>query len=44
MYIDLRGFHKTYFGDMPNLETISKTFFKNCLEGSSPLFGNGWRG
>ena len=44
MYVDLRDFHKTYFGDVPNLETASKTFFKSCLEGSNPLFGNGWRG
>jgi hypothetical protein len=39
---DLRDFHKTYFGDVPNLETASKTFFEHCLEGSNPLFGDGW--
>ena len=44
MYVDLRDFHKTYFGSVRNLETASKTFFKDCLEGSNPLFGNGWRG
>jgi hypothetical protein len=44
MYVDLRDFHKTYFGDVANLETASKTFFKDCLEGSNPLFSDGWRG
>jgi hypothetical protein len=43
MYVDLRGFHKTYFGSVPNLETVSKKFFEDCLEGSDPLFDNGWR-
>ncbi len=43
MYVGLPDFHKTYFGDVPNLETASKTFFKGCLEGNSPLFSNGWR-
>jgi len=28
---------------VPNLETASKTFFENCLEGSNPLFSKGWR-
>ncbi len=40
IYVDLRDFHKKYFGDVPNLETASKTFFKDCLEGSNPLFGD----
>jgi hypothetical protein len=44
MYVGLRDFHKTYFGDVPKLETASKTFFEDCLEGSNPLFSNGWRG
>ncbi|SPQ24624.1 97c9ee06-2340-46e8-9cfe-007cd5817b15 [Thermothielavioides terrestris] len=44
MYVDLRDFHKTYFGSVPNLETASKTFFEHCLEGSNPLFNNGWTG
>ena len=29
---------------VPNLEIASKTFFKESLEGSDPLFDNGWRG
>lgn len=44
MYVDLRDFHKTYFGNVQNLETASKTFFEECLQGSDPLFGNGWKG
>jgi hypothetical protein len=44
MYVDLRDFHKTYFGGVPNLEPASETFFKDCLEGSNPLFDNGWMG
>ncbi|KAK4243176.1 hypothetical protein C7999DRAFT_44951 [Corynascus novoguineensis] len=44
MYVGLQDFHKAYFGDVPNLETASKTFFEDCLEGSNPLFSNGWKG
>ncbi|KAK4095936.1 hypothetical protein N658DRAFT_519472 [Parathielavia hyrcaniae] len=45
MYVGLQDFYKTYFGDVPNLETASETFFRqNCLGGSNPLFCNGWRG
>ncbi|KAK4095776.1 hypothetical protein N658DRAFT_570173 [Parathielavia hyrcaniae] len=44
MYVGLQDFYKSYFGDVPNLETASETFFKqNCLGGSNPLFSNGWR-
>ncbi|KAH6628305.1 hypothetical protein F5144DRAFT_303988 [Chaetomium tenue] len=45
MYVGLRDFHKTYFGDVPNLEAASRAFFDQCSDGShSPLFSNGWRG
>ncbi|EJT69172.1 hypothetical protein GGTG_13281 [Gaeumannomyces tritici R3-111a-1] len=44
MYVGLRDLYKTYFGDVPNLETASETFFEDCLGGSNPLFKNGWRG
>ncbi|KAH6838333.1 hypothetical protein B0I37DRAFT_449739 [Chaetomium sp. MPI-CAGE-AT-0009] len=44
LYIDLRDFHKAYFSSVPNLETASNTFFNGCLEGSDPLFQDGWRG
>ncbi|KAL2755485.1 hypothetical protein ACRALDRAFT_1051127 [Sodiomyces alcalophilus JCM 7366] len=44
LYVGLRDFHKTYFGDVPSLETASQLFFEDCSKGSNPLFGNGWRG
>lgn len=45
VYVGLRDFYKTYFGDVPNLEAASRAFFNQCSEGSSsPLFSNGWRG
>lgn len=44
MYVGLRDFHKTYFGDVRNLQTASETFFSHCLEGSNPLFHDGWSG
>ncbi|KAK4031149.1 hypothetical protein C8A01DRAFT_51646 [Parachaetomium inaequale] len=40
IYIRLPDFHKIYFSDVPNLETVSKTFFKSYLEGNNPLFSN----
>ncbi|KAK3897955.1 dual serine/threonine and tyrosine protein kinase, partial [Staphylotrichum tortipilum] len=43
MYVDLRDFHKAYFGSLPNLATASKTFFDDCFEGTSPLFDGGWK-
>ncbi|KAH7000856.1 hypothetical protein EDB80DRAFT_581085 [Ilyonectria destructans] len=44
MYVGLRNFHETYFGDVADLETASEAFFKQCHEGSNPLFDDGWRG
>ncbi|KAL2415158.1 hypothetical protein ABEF91_003133 [Exophiala dermatitidis] len=44
MYVGLRGFHETYFGEVTGLETASEAFFKHCIEGSDPLFDDGWRG
>lgn len=44
MYVGLPHFHETYFGDVLHLETASKTFFKDCSEGSNPLFSDGWNG
>jgi len=41
LYIRLRDFHKTYFSDVPKLDTASKTFFEHYLEGNNPLFSNG---
>ncbi|OBS20584.1 hypothetical protein FPOA_06941 [Fusarium poae] len=44
MYIGIRNFHDVYFGVVTGLETASQMFFKQCLEGSDPLFKDGWRG
>ncbi|KAM3510064.1 hypothetical protein MY11210_006070 [Beauveria gryllotalpidicola] len=44
MYVGLRDFHKTYFGDVAALEVSSKAIFKQCLEGSDALFNDGWKG
>ncbi|KAJ4307335.1 hypothetical protein N0V88_000718 [Collariella sp. IMI 366227] len=44
MYVGLRDFHETYFGSVPHLATASKTFFDDCLGGSSLLFDDGWMG
>ncbi|KAJ2896866.1 hypothetical protein MKZ38_005118 [Zalerion maritima] len=44
MYVGLRHFHDTYFGGMADLHTASNVLFKLCLEGSDPLFQDGWRG
>ena len=44
LHVDLRDFHKTYFGDVADLETASGAFFKQCLENNDPLFDDGWRG
>ncbi|KAH7118143.1 hypothetical protein B0J13DRAFT_652576, partial [Dactylonectria estremocensis] len=41
MYVGLRNFHETYFGDVADLETASEAFFKQCQEGSNPLFDEG---
>ncbi|PHH49261.1 hypothetical protein CFIMG_006234RA [Ceratocystis fimbriata CBS 114723] len=44
MYVGLCKFHETYFGNVADLETASETFFKQCQEGSNPLFDEGWSG
>ncbi|RYC78653.1 hypothetical protein BFJ63_vAg18473 [Fusarium oxysporum f. sp. narcissi] len=44
MYVGLRNFHDTYFRGVTDLETASQAFFKQCLEGSDPLFEGGWKG
>ena len=44
MYVGLRNFYETYFGDVPGLEMASDAFFKQCQEGSNPLFDSGWGG
>lgn len=44
MYVGLRNFHATCFGDVVDLETASEAFFKQCIEGSNPLYDEGWTG
>lgn len=44
MYVGLRGFYETYFGDVPYLEAASEAFFKDCLGGIDLFFDNGWMG
>ncbi|KAH8755415.1 hypothetical protein F5883DRAFT_571360 [Diaporthe sp. PMI_573] len=44
MYVGLRDFDQTYFGDVADLETASEAFFKQCTKGSNPLFDDGWTG
>lgn len=46
MHVGLHNFHETFFGDVADLKTASKTFFGSCVEGGDPLFvlDDGWRG
>ncbi|KAK3936587.1 hypothetical protein QBC46DRAFT_366821 [Diplogelasinospora grovesii] len=44
IYVGLRDFHHTYFGDVADLKRTSEAFFKQCIEGSNPLFDDGWIG
>ncbi|KAI0410455.1 hypothetical protein F5X98DRAFT_368798 [Xylaria grammica] len=41
MYVGLCNFNQTYFGDVVNLETASKAFFKQYIKNSDLLFNNG---
>ncbi len=44
LYIRLRDFHETFFGDMADLGAASEAFFKQYTQGSNPLFDDGWIG
>ncbi|KAH6883929.1 serine/threonine-protein kinase Sgk2 [Thelonectria olida] len=44
LYVGLPNFHKTFFGDVPNLDTLSEAVFGRCTEGENPLFQEGWSG
>ncbi|KAJ3453073.1 hypothetical protein MRS44_018728 [Fusarium solani] len=44
MYVGLRHFHNTYFGGVVGLDAVSEAFFDQCIEGSDPLFEDGWKG
>ncbi|KAI1778471.1 hypothetical protein F4818DRAFT_406175 [Hypoxylon cercidicola] len=44
MYVGLRDFDQTYFGDVVDLETATQAFYRQCTKGSDPLFDGGWTG
>ncbi|KAH6881086.1 serine/threonine-protein kinase Sgk2 [Thelonectria olida] len=44
LYVGLPNFHKTFFGDVPDLDTVSEAVFGRCTEGENPLFQEGWSG
>ncbi|KAG9250691.1 uncharacterized protein F5Z01DRAFT_693839 [Emericellopsis atlantica] len=44
LYVGLPNFHKTFFGDVPDLDTVSEAVFGRCTEGDNPLFKEGWSG
>ncbi|OAA64472.1 Protein kinase-like domain protein [Niveomyces insectorum RCEF 264] len=44
LYVGLPRFHETFFGRVSGLEAASGAVFKKCMEGSEPLFSNGWSG
>lgn len=44
LYVGLRHFRKTFFGNVAGLKIASDAVFKKCIEGSSPLFNKGWSG
>ncbi|KAJ4411003.1 hypothetical protein N0V85_003876 [Neurospora sp. IMI 360204] len=44
MYVGLPRFHHIFFGRVAGLETASEAVFNKCMEGSEPLFHNGWSG
>jgi hypothetical protein len=44
LYVGLPEFSNTYVGRVAGLETASEAVFKNCTDGSHPLFSEGWSG
>ncbi|KXJ85594.1 hypothetical protein Micbo1qcDRAFT_237400 [Microdochium bolleyi] len=44
LYVGLPRFHDTYFGRVVGLERAAEAVLKGCMEGSSPLFDEGWTG
>jgi hypothetical protein len=44
LYVGLPNFHKTFFGDVPDLNTVAEMVFGRCTEGDNPLFKEGWSG
>lgn len=44
MYVGLSRFHETFFGSVADLEVASEAVFTKCMQGSNPLFSDGWTG
>jgi len=44
LYVGLPNFHKAFFGDVPALDILSEAVFRQCSEGDTPLFRDGWAG
>uniref|UniRef100_A0A8H7NHF6 non-specific serine/threonine protein kinase n=1 Tax=Bionectria ochroleuca TaxID=29856 RepID=A0A8H7NHF6_BIOOC len=44
LYAGLPNFHNVFFGDVSDLDRVSKTVFRRCTEGDHPLFTDGWTG
>jgi hypothetical protein len=44
LYVGLPEFRNTYFGRVAGLKAASEAVFKNCTDGSHPLFSEGWSG
>jgi len=44
LYVGLPEFRNTYFRRMAGLKAASEAVFKNCTDGSHPLFSKGWSG
>ncbi|OAQ58942.2 FunK1 protein kinase [Pochonia chlamydosporia 170] len=44
LYVGLPDFHKSFFGDIPELDVVSEAVFRECTEGDNPLFKEGWSG
>ncbi|KAK3369427.1 hypothetical protein B0T24DRAFT_658840 [Lasiosphaeria ovina] len=44
LYVGLPRFHEVFFGRVVSLKIVSEAVFKKYIEGSEPLFSNGWSG
>ncbi|KAI1286608.1 hypothetical protein F5Y03DRAFT_380583 [Xylaria venustula] len=44
MYVDVPNFYEAFWGGIPGLETASEEIFQKCMQGTQPLFRQGWTG
>lgn len=44
LYVGVPSFCDTFFGNVPDLKTVSKAVFSKCTEGDDPLFSGMWTG